>query len=815
MGEDYVQHPRSASSPRPSSRLPLRVIFVSTVTGLILLLAANTAFNGFPVLGSILASDGYLPRQLHTRGDRLAFSNGILMLAARRCARPRLRGRGHRADPALHRRRLRVVHASQIGMVRHWTRHLRSSGTATGAAGAALAVINAIGAACPATVLIVVLSRSSTHGARYAILAMGVLFPLMLGIRKHYDRVRDELAIDWDVDEPLLPSHVHAIVCVSRSTSRRCARWLRAGQPAVDARGRHRRRRPRRDPGAARRVGPARHPRAAQGPGLALPRDHPPILDYVRSIRRGHPRDLVTVYLPEYVLGKWWEQVLHNQSALRLKARLLFTPGVMVVSVPWQLASSEGAERDWIDEPPIRGSVRGRRTVSTSPHPRARRRAATLVGQRRPRGRTGRARRPLRRPARGPGRLRAARAPGRAGRRAGDRGRGSATASSAPMPSRCSTPRRTVAPPVPRMPRRAGAAGATSSTPRLETQRGAQGGRRPRAVLAASRSCDLDVDVHPVPGDVEGLAVAHPRRVRRRPGRAGRACVVTARTTSSPSTTASSPTPGVIDSGVLDTDWPDVEAVDVVDAAHPDEPVLVPLPAAGGRRGLVGERAHDGDWEGEYVVAARGFWQVHPGAASTFLGRVTALLGAGPGDSVLDLYAGSGLFTMRLGELVAPDGFVLGVEGDARAVDNGIPATPSTSRTSSGGTNRVDRELSSLVSQGVLGRPRRARPAPHRRRPDVMAQLAALGPAPRGLRRVRPGGAGARRQGCRRARLRPGVARGLGRLPDDPPRRVHRRARAHRGRIPRAGVSTPHVIGPSHGAATTRARGRMGRVGVD
>ena len=93
-------------------------------------------------------------------------------------------------------------------------------------------------------------------------------------------------------------------------------------------------------------------------------------------------------------------------------------------------------------------------------------------------------------------------------------------------------------------------------------------------------------------------------------------------------------TRAVIDSGVLDTEWPDVESVDVVDAAHPDEPVLVPLPApeggsAGG--GLVGELARDGDWEGEYVVAARGFWQVHPGAASTFLSRVTALLGARAG----------------------------------------------------------------------------------------------------------------------------------------------------------------------------------------
>ncbi|MEI2784637.1 MAG: hypothetical protein V9E82_02890 [Candidatus Nanopelagicales bacterium] len=66
-----------------------------------------------------------------------------------------------------------------------------------------------------------------------------------------------------------------------------------------------------------------------------------PIVDYVRSIRRDNPRDLVTVYVPEYVVGRWWEHLLHNQSALRLKSRLLFTPGVMVISVPWQLKSSD------------------------------------------------------------------------------------------------------------------------------------------------------------------------------------------------------------------------------------------------------------------------------------------------------------------------------------------------------------------------------------------------------------------------------------------------------------------------------------------
>jgi hypothetical protein len=70
-----------------------------------------------------------------------------------------------------------------------------------------------------------------------------------------------------------------------------------------------------------------------------------PIVDYVRDVRRRSPRDVVTVYIPEYVVGRWWEQLLHNQSALRLKGRLLFTPGVMVTSVPFQLRSSAAAAR--------------------------------------------------------------------------------------------------------------------------------------------------------------------------------------------------------------------------------------------------------------------------------------------------------------------------------------------------------------------------------------------------------------------------------------------------------------------------------------
>ncbi|GAB3870981.1 class I SAM-dependent RNA methyltransferase [Terrabacter terrigena] len=263
----------------------------------------------------------------------------------------------------------------------------------------------------------------------------------------------------------------------------------------------------------------------------------------------------------------------------------------------------------------------------------------------------------------------------------------------------------------------------------LETQRALKA-HVVREQFARIAGMDVSVEVQPVPGDHDGLRWR--TRVEFAVDASGRAGLRGHRSRHVvPVTDCLIATHGVIDSGVLDTEWPDVESVDVVDAAHPDEPVLVAVPAGDpdGRTsgGLVGERAHDGDWEGEYVVAARGFWQVHPGASSTFLSRVVALLGAQPGDRVLDLYAGSGLFTMRLGELVAPDGFVLGVEGDARAVDNGISNTEHLENVE-WRTNRVDRELRSLVSQGISADLAVLDPPRTGAGKDVMAQLARLAP---------------------------------------------------------------------------------------
>ncbi|WP_347354212.1 TRAM domain-containing protein, partial [Intrasporangium sp.] len=193
-----------------------------------------------------------------------------------------------------------------------------------------------------------------------------------------------------------------------------------------------------------------------------------------------------------------------------------------------------------------------------------------------------------------------------------------------------------------------------------------------REQFARLAGLDVDVEVAPVPGDRDGLrwrtrvefAVDASGRAGLHAHRSGRVvpledCLVA--------------TEKVIASTVLDTDWSGVRAVDVVDAAHPEDAVLVPVGGtAGDGGGRVGEVARDGDWVGEYALAARGFWQVHRGAATTLLTRVMAQLDVRAGDRVLDLYAGAGLFTMRLGELVGPTGAVLGIEGDRQAVSDGI-----------------------------------------------------------------------------------------------------------------------------------------------
>jgi amino acid transporter len=349
VGEDYVQDTVMGQvSKAVFDGFPLGVVVVSLVTGLILVLAANTAFNGFPVLGSILARDGYMPRQLHTRGDRLAFSNGIVILAGAAIALVVV------FDAEVTRLiQLYIVGVfvsftlSQLGMVRHWNRHLRLETSARARRDMIRRrAISTLGAVVCGVVLVVVVVTKFTHGAGFAIAAMAVLFLIMTRISRHYARVSTELAIDLDEsDHTRLPSRVHAIVLVSR-----------IHKPALRALAYARATRPSRLEAVTVSVDPAETAalreqwerlnipvqlKALDSPYREITR---PVVEYVKSLRSDNPRDLVVVYVPEYVLGRWWEQALHNQSALRLKTRLRFMPGVMVSSVPWQLSSSAGQE---------------------------------------------------------------------------------------------------------------------------------------------------------------------------------------------------------------------------------------------------------------------------------------------------------------------------------------------------------------------------------------------------------------------------------------------------------------------------------------
>ncbi|MGB3696534.1 MAG: APC family permease [Gordonia sp. (in: high G+C Gram-positive bacteria)] len=321
--------------------------FIAVVTALILLLAANTAFNGFPVLGSVLAQDRYLPRQLHTRGDRLAFSNGIVFLALAAIAFVVAFGAEVTSLIQLYIVGVFVSFTlSQTGMVRHWTRHLKTETDPDARRRMQRSrVINAIGMVMTGTVLIVVLLTKFTAGAWMAILAMVLLFGLMKLIHRHYSAIEEELETAEDSDE-VLPSRSHAVVLVStlHLPTRRAIRYARATRPDsieavtvnVD------------DRDTRILVGEWEDSditvplKVLASPYREITR---PIINYVRRVRRESPRDVITVFIPEYVVGHWWEQILHNQSALRLKTRLLFEPGVMVTSVPWQLNSSESRAR--------------------------------------------------------------------------------------------------------------------------------------------------------------------------------------------------------------------------------------------------------------------------------------------------------------------------------------------------------------------------------------------------------------------------------------------------------------------------------------
>ncbi len=310
-------------------------------TAAILVLAANTAFNGFPVLSSILAERDFLPRQLRQRGDKLVFSNGILLLGG--CAIALIVGFDANIDKLIQLYIIGVFTSftlSQAGMVRHWGRELRRDSRLSVVERRRIKVarvINAVGATATCMVLVVVVATKVPQGAWLAILAMGALFVAMKAVRRHYREVEQEITLE-DQNNPVLPARNRAVVLVAtlHMPAMRAMAYAKATRPsrleAVNVRVDHE---------ATERLEARWIERDLDIPLIVL--DSPyrevtkPVLEYVRAVRGANPRDVVTVFIPEYVVGRWWENALHNQTALRLKARLLFEPGVMVTSVPWRL----------------------------------------------------------------------------------------------------------------------------------------------------------------------------------------------------------------------------------------------------------------------------------------------------------------------------------------------------------------------------------------------------------------------------------------------------------------------------------------------
>ncbi|MFD6836924.1 APC family permease [Streptomyces diastaticus] len=315
--------------------------YIQAVTAIVLVLAANTAFNGFPPLASLLARRRFLPRQFYTRGDRLVFSNGILILALAAIA---LLCAFHASVTALiHLYILGVFTAftlSQAGMVRHWNRLMRSENDSPARRRQRTArAVNALGASVTGGVLVIVLLTKFTQGAWLTVLAATLMWLLMTAVRRHYDATAEELATDDTEDRPPTLHLSHAIVPVStlhRPTLRNLAYALalrpdmvEAVTVAVDHTEAHRLNerweRSRVDVPLKTLASPYRE----------ITR---PLVGYIRSLSK--PPSVVAVVLPQYVTGRWWEQFLHNRSTLWLRARLVFVPGVMVVSVPFHLSSA-------------------------------------------------------------------------------------------------------------------------------------------------------------------------------------------------------------------------------------------------------------------------------------------------------------------------------------------------------------------------------------------------------------------------------------------------------------------------------------------
>ncbi len=304
--------------------------FVQGVTTLILVLAANTSFSDFPRLASFLARDRFIPRQFGNRGDRLAFSNGIIILALLSAGLLVLfHGDTHALIPLYAVGVFVSFTLSQSSMVRHWA-HER------GPRWGLRALLNGTGAIATGVVAVIIATTKFAHGAWIVIVLIPSMILLFVAIRRHYEEVALQLSVEGA--EPKPPPAMHTVLVLVGDVHRgmlpalEYAHALSPNARAVYVEF---------DPDFTRRL-EDRWGKWGSGMPLVVLRSPyrsvaGPLLDYLDHLQRQAPDQLITIILPEFVPARWWQHLLHNQTALLIKGALLFRKGVIVTNAPYHL----------------------------------------------------------------------------------------------------------------------------------------------------------------------------------------------------------------------------------------------------------------------------------------------------------------------------------------------------------------------------------------------------------------------------------------------------------------------------------------------
>ena len=318
---------------------------VQATTAAILILAANTSFAGFPRLASLLARDRFLPRQLANLGDRLVFSNGIILLAVFSAFLVwAFGGDTSRLIPLYAVGVFLSFTLSQAGMVVHWWREGKTTRPEVAGTTSAQSkshwrkylVVNGLGAVATFVVLMIFIVTKFIHGAWIVVVVIPLLVQMFLRIHRHYVDVAEQLStvglaglrpIHHEVIVPISGIHRGVIAALEYAKSI-APHHVTAVYVNLDDVATQKLREKWQDWGSGVNLV------VVASPYRSLAR---PLFNYVDRVRRSSPNVIITVVLPEFVPARWWQNLLHNQNTLFLKGALLFKKGVVVTNVPYHL----------------------------------------------------------------------------------------------------------------------------------------------------------------------------------------------------------------------------------------------------------------------------------------------------------------------------------------------------------------------------------------------------------------------------------------------------------------------------------------------